>query len=66
MKTCDELLEVQINGIEGIIGWYTNENGMPLGVLELIDEYGKLSVYLAGAYKNEIVYKEEGIRNTER
>ena len=31
-KTEDELLEMQIDGIEGIISWYTNDNGLPLGV----------------------------------
>ena len=31
-KTEDELLEMQIDGTEGIISWYTNDNGLPLGV----------------------------------
>ena len=31
-KTEEELLEMQIDGTEGIISWYTNDNGLPLGV----------------------------------
>lgn len=31
-KTEDELLEMQIDGTDGIISWYTNDNGLPLGV----------------------------------
>ena len=31
-KTEDELFEMQLDGIEEIIGWYTNDNGLPLGV----------------------------------
>lgn len=31
-KTEDELFEMQLDGTEGIIGWYTNDNGLPLGV----------------------------------
>lgn len=31
-KTEDELFEMQLDGIEGVISWYTNDNGLPLGV----------------------------------
>lgn len=31
-KTEDELFEMQLEGIDGIIGWYTNDNDLPLGV----------------------------------
>ena len=31
-KTEDELFEIQVDGTEGIISWYTNDNGLPLGV----------------------------------
>lgn len=31
-KTEDELFEMQLEGTEGIISWYTNDNGLPLGV----------------------------------
>lgn len=31
-KTSSELLKMQIAGTEGIIRWYTNDNGLPLGV----------------------------------
>lgn len=31
-KTSSELLQMQIAGIDGIIRWYTNDNGLPLGV----------------------------------
>ena len=31
-KTEEELLEMQIDGTDGIISWYTNDNGLPLGV----------------------------------
>ncbi len=31
-KTSNELLMMQISGKEGIIRWYTNDNGLPLGV----------------------------------
>lgn len=31
-KTSNELLMMQITGKEGIIRWYTNDNGLPLGV----------------------------------
>lgn len=31
-KTEDELFEMQLDGTEGIISWYTNDNAIPLGV----------------------------------
>lgn len=31
-KTSNELLQMQISGTDGIIRWYTNDNGLPLGV----------------------------------
>ncbi|MCM1261592.1 MAG: hypothetical protein NC313_02640 [Butyrivibrio sp.] len=31
-KTSSELLQMQIKGNDGIIRWYTNDNGLPLGV----------------------------------
>lgn len=31
-KTGRELLTMQLAGKEGIIRWYTNDNGLPLGV----------------------------------
>lgn len=31
-KSSDELLKMQIAGIDGIVRWYTNENSLPLGV----------------------------------
>lgn len=31
-KTSNELLMMQLTGKEGIIRWYTNDNGLPLGV----------------------------------
>lgn len=31
-KTCDELLEMQIDGKNGIIGWYTIDDGLQLGM----------------------------------
>lgn len=31
-KTENELFEMQLNGTEGIISWYTNDNELPLGV----------------------------------
>ncbi len=34
-KTEDELLEMQIDGIDGIIGWYTNDDTYPLGFATL-------------------------------
>lgn len=30
-KTKDELLAMQINGVDGVIGWYTTENSLQLG-----------------------------------
>ncbi|MDE6883930.1 MAG: hypothetical protein K2P48_12510 [Lachnospiraceae bacterium] len=30
-KSSNELLRMQITGTDGIIRWYTNENGLPLG-----------------------------------
>lgn len=35
-KTETELLEMQIDGTEGIISWYTNDNGLPLGVAGIL------------------------------
>ncbi len=35
-KTEDELLEMQIDGIDGIVGWYTNDDGLPLGVAGIL------------------------------
>ncbi len=35
-KSADELLEMQIDGIDGIIGWYTNDDGLPLGVAGIL------------------------------
>ena len=32
-KTEDELFEMQLDGTEGIISWYTNDEGLPLGVI---------------------------------
>ena len=31
-NTEDELFEMQLDGIESIMCWYTNDNGLPLGV----------------------------------
>ncbi len=31
-KTSSELLKMQIAGTDGIVRWYTNDNGLPLGV----------------------------------
>lgn len=31
-KTEDELFEMQLDGTVGIISWYTNDEGFPLGV----------------------------------
>jgi len=31
-KSQDELLEMQIDGADGIIGWYTTENNLSLGL----------------------------------
>lgn len=35
-KTCDELLEMQIDGRDGIIGWYATDNSLQLGMAEII------------------------------
>lgn len=35
-KTSNELLMIQITGSENIIRWYTNENGLPLGVAGIL------------------------------
>lgn len=35
-KTCDELLEMQIDGEDGITGWYTTDNGLQLGMASVI------------------------------
>lgn len=35
-KTCDELLEMQIDGQEGITGWYTTDNSLQLGMAGVI------------------------------
>jgi len=35
-KTKDELLEMQIIGAEGIIGWYTTENNLQLGLVGVL------------------------------
>ncbi|MCM1050072.1 MAG: hypothetical protein NC433_16770 [Clostridiales bacterium] len=35
-KTCDELLEMQIDGKDGITGWYTTDNGLQLGIAGVI------------------------------
>ena len=31
-KSKEELLKMQISGVDGIIGWYTTEEGMMLGM----------------------------------
>lgn len=31
-KTEDELFEIQLDGAEEIISWYTDDNALPLGV----------------------------------
>ncbi len=31
-KTCDELLDMQLDGKDGIIGWYTTDNSLQLGM----------------------------------
>ena len=31
-KTEDELFEMQLKGTDGVVSWYTNDNGLPLGV----------------------------------
>ena len=33
-KSCDELLEMQIDGRDRIIGWYTTDNSLQLGMAE--------------------------------
>ena len=35
-KTKDELLAMQINGVDGIIGWYTTENSLQLGLVGVL------------------------------
>lgn len=35
-KTSNELLQMQIAGTDGIIRWYTNDNGLPLGVAGVV------------------------------
>lgn len=35
-KTRDELLEMQIGGKDGIIGWYTTENNLQLGLVGVL------------------------------
>ena len=35
-KACDELLEMQIDGKERIISWYTTDNSLPLGMAEIV------------------------------
>ena len=35
-KSCDKLLEMQIDGRDGIIGWYTTENSLQLGMAEIV------------------------------
>lgn len=35
-KSCDELLEMQIDGRERIIGWYTTDNSLQLGMAESV------------------------------
>ena len=32
-KSRGELLDMQLDGTEDIIGWYTNDNGLPLGLI---------------------------------
>ena len=34
-KTCDELLEMQIDDKDGIIGWYTTDSSLQLGMAEI-------------------------------
>lgn len=34
--TCDELLEMQIDDKDGIIGWYTTDNSLQLGMAEIV------------------------------
>lgn len=35
-KSCDELLEMQIDGRDRIIGWYTTDNSLQLGMAESV------------------------------
>lgn len=35
-KTCDELLDMQIDGKDGIIGWYTTDNILQLGMAGVV------------------------------
>lgn len=35
-KTCDELLEMQIDGRDGIMGWYTTDDSLQLGMAGVI------------------------------
>lgn len=35
-KTCDELLEMQIDGRDGIIGWYTTDDSLQLGMAGVV------------------------------
>lgn len=35
-KSCDELLEMQIDGRDGITGWYTTDNGLQLGMAGVV------------------------------
>ncbi|MDE7417121.1 MAG: hypothetical protein K2N44_12640 [Lachnospiraceae bacterium] len=35
-KSSNELLMIQIAGTDNVIRWYTNENGLPLGVAGIL------------------------------
>lgn len=35
-KTSSELLMIQLTGTDEIIRWYTNENGLPLGIVGVL------------------------------
>lgn len=35
-KTCDELLEMQIDSKNRITGWYTTDNSLQLGMAEIV------------------------------
>ena len=35
-KSCDELLEMQIDDKDGIIGWYTTDSSLQLGMAEIV------------------------------
>lgn len=35
-KNKDELLEMQIDGTDGIFGWYTSENNLQLGLVGVL------------------------------